>query len=176
MPTYAALLRGVNVGGKNKVAMADLRTLVESLGHSSVSTLIQSGNVVFTSSKTVTPKSLEAAIAKQFGINVTVVLRTASELARAVKANPFAKADPSKLHIGFMATKPSAAAVKKLDADSYEPEEFAVRGSDLYLHLPNGMGRAKLPLYLDRQLKIPTTVRNWNTVTKLVELTKNAGR
>jgi uncharacterized protein (DUF1697 family) len=75
-----------------------------------------------------------------------------------------------------MVTKPSAAAVKKLDADSYEPEEFAVRGSDLYLHLPNGMGRAKLPPYLDRQLKIPTTVRNWNTVTKLVELTKNAAR
>jgi uncharacterized protein (DUF1697 family) len=80
------------------------------------------------------------------------------------------------VHIGFMAEKPSAAALKQLDADSFQPEEFAVRGRDLYLHLPNGMGRAKLPTYLDRQLKIPTTVRNWNTVTKLVELTTNAKR
>jgi uncharacterized protein (DUF1697 family) len=176
MPTYAALLRGVNVGGKNKVAMADLRTLVESLGHTEVSTFIQSGNVVFASSQAVTPKSLETAIEKQFGITITVVLRTSSELERAVKSNPFAKVDSSKVHIGFMASKPSAAALKKLDADPFQPEEFAVRDRDLYLHLPNGMGRAKLPLYLDRQLKIPTTVRNWNTVTKLVELTTNAKR
>jgi uncharacterized protein (DUF1697 family) len=171
VPTYAALLRGVNVGGKNKVAMAELRTLVESLGHTDVSTVIQSGNVVFTAAKSTTPKTLEAAVAKQFGIKITVVLRTAAELKRVLKANPFSGVDPSKVHVGFMAAKPTATAVAKLDAERFEPEQFAVRGRDLYLHLPNGMGRAKLPAYLDRELKIPTTVRNWNTVTKLVDLT-----
>jgi len=174
MPTYAALLRGVNVGGKAKVPMAQLRAVVESLGFTSVSTYIQSGNVVFTSSKAVTPKALAAAVAKGFGIDVDVVLRTSAELQRVVKGNPFSKADTSKVHVGFMTSKPSAATLKKIDAERFRPEEFAIRGNDLYLHLPNGMGRAKLPPYLDRQLKIPTTVRNWNTVTKLVQLTKNA--
>jgi uncharacterized protein (DUF1697 family) len=160
----------VNVGGKNKVAMAELRRLVESLGHTEVKTFIQSGNVVFTSSKTVAAKSLETAIEKEFGIDVTVVLRTASELEAVVKANPFKTVDPSKLHVGFMAKAAPRAVVSKLDVGQFAPEEFAARRTVLYLHLPNGMGRAKLPSYLDRQLKIPTTVRNWNTVNKLLEL------
>lgn len=170
MPRYVALLRGVNVGGKNKVPMADLRTLVESLGHTDVSTFIQSGNVIFTSSKVVTPKSLEAAIAKQFGIQSRVVLRTKAELGKILKANPFTRADTSKLHVGFMVEKPPASVVKALDVDEFLPDEFAVHATELYLHLPNGMGRAKLPPYLDRRLKVVTTVRNWNTVTKLLEL------
>jgi uncharacterized protein (DUF1697 family) len=170
MPTYVGLLRGVNVGGKNKLPMADLRALVESLGHTEVTTYIQSGNIVFTSAKTVAPKTLETAITEAFGFEITVVLRTSAELAKVVKANPFAGADPSKMHVGFMAAKPAKAVVAKIDAARFEPDEFAVRGAELYLYLPNGMGRAKLPDYLGRQLKIPTTVRNWNTVIKLLEL------
>ena len=85
-------------------------------------------------------------------------------------SNPFRSADPSKLHVGFMAEKPSAAAVAKLDKKRFLPDEFTVNSAELYLHLPNGMARTKLPGYLDRQLKIPTTVRNWNTVNKLIEL------
>jgi uncharacterized protein (DUF1697 family) len=170
MPTYVGLLRGVNVGGKNKVPMSALRALVESLGHRDVTTYIQSGNVVFTTAKAITPQSLERAIHREFGLEITVVLRTRAELQRAVKANPFTKADVSKVHIGFMATKPKPAVVAAIDADRFAPDSFAVKGSELYLHLPNGMGRSKLPPYLDRQLKIPTTVRNWNTVLKLLEL------
>jgi uncharacterized protein (DUF1697 family) len=164
------LLRGINVGGKNKVAMSELRALVESLGHTDVTTFIQSGNVVFTTGKSITPGSLETAIAKRLGIHITVVLRAARELERVVESNPFKGVDQSKLHVGFMAKKPSAPAVRTLDGERFRPEEFAIRGSELYLHLPTGMGRAKLPAYIDRQLKIPTTVRNWATVTKLVEL------
>jgi uncharacterized protein (DUF1697 family) len=164
------LLRGINVGGKNKVAMSELRTLVETLGYTDVATFIQSGNVVFTAGASVTPSSLETAIAKRFGIDITVVLRTPRELTRVVEANPFTGVDPSRLHVGFMAQKPSAAAAKTLDAERFRPDEFGIRGSELYLHLPNGMGRSKLPTYIDRQLRIPTTIRNWATVTKLVEL------
>lgn len=170
MPRCVALLRGVNVGGKNKLPMADLRALVESLGHVDVSTYIQSGNVVFTGDRSVTPESWQSAIAKQFGLNVTVVLRTASELDKIVNANPFSRVETSTLHVGFMTKKPSVALVAKLDAARFRPDELSVRGRELYLHLPNGMGRSKLPAYLDRQLKISTTVRNWNTVTKLLEL------
>jgi uncharacterized protein (DUF1697 family) len=170
MPRYIGLLRGINVGGKNMVPMAQLRTLFESLGHTGVSTFIQSGNIVFTTRGSISSESLETAIAGRFGIAITVVLRTPDELKRVVEANPFAHVDPSKVHVGFLARKPSAAAVAGLDAERFRPEEFAVRGSDLYLHLPNGMGRTKLPAYLDRQLKIPTTIRNWNTATKLLGL------
>ena len=170
MPRLVGLLRGVNVGGKNKLPMDELRALFESLGHRKVSTFIQSGNVIFTANDSVTPKQLEAAIQSRFGFRITVVLRTPAELERVVKANPFRSADPSRLHVGFMAGKPSAAVVARLDNERFRPEEFAVHGAELYLHLPNGMGRTKLPAYLDRQLKIPTTVRNWNTVNKLIEL------
>jgi uncharacterized protein (DUF1697 family) len=170
MPRLVGLLRGVNVGGKNKLPMGELRELFESLGHSEVSTFIQSGNVIFTSNDSLTPKELEAAIESRFGFQITVILRTPAELERVVKANPFRSADPSKLHVGFMAGKPATAVVARLDNERFRPEEFAVRGAELYLHLPNGMARTKLPAYLDRQLKIPTTVRNWNTVKKLIEL------
>jgi uncharacterized protein (DUF1697 family) len=170
LPRYVGLLRGVNVGGKNNVPMSELRSLFESLGHCEVSTFIQSGNVVFTSAARVTPTSLETAVSDHFGIDISVVLRTPKELRTVVERNPFSYVDPSKLHVGFMAEEPTAAAVAGLDAERFEREEFAVRGSDVYLHLPNGMGRTRLPAYLDRQLKIPTTIRNWSTVNKLLEL------
>ena len=170
MPTYVALLRGVNVGGKNKVSMRALRELVESMGHRDVNTYIQSGNVVFTTAKAITAQSLERAIHRELGLDITVVLRTRAELQRAIRANPFAKADLSTVHIGFMAARPKPAVVAGLDTDRFAPDSFAVKGTELYLHLPNGIGRSKLPPYLDRQLKIPTTVRNWNTVLKLLEL------
>lgn len=170
MPRCVGLLRGVNVGGKNKLSMAELRALLESLDHTNVSTFIQSGNILFTTAKPITEKSLESAITKQFGINPSVMLRTPQELRKIVKSNPFGGVDPAKLHVGFMAKKPAAAAVAKLDGERFLPDEFAIRGREIYFHLPNGMGRTKLPPYLDRQLEIPTTVRNWNTVNKLVEL------
>ena len=170
MPRYVALVRGVNVGGKNKLPMAELRALLESLGYGDVRTLIQSGNVVLTASKAVKPATLETAIAKRFGISPAVVLRTPRELENAIAANPFPRADTASLHIGFMAQKPAAPVVKTLDVARFQPDELAIRGRELYLHLPNGMGRSKLPAYVDRQLKIPTTVRNWNTVAKLLEL------
>jgi uncharacterized protein (DUF1697 family) len=172
MPTYVALLRGINVGGRNKVSMADLRAVIESLGHTEVTTYIQSGNVVFTSAKAVAAVELEAAIAAELALEITVVLRTPAELAKVVKANPFARDDVSKVHVGFMARKPAAGVVAKIDATRFAPEAFAVHGAEVYLYLPDGMGRSKLPDFVGRRLQVPTTVRNWNTVLKLLDLAR----
>lgn len=170
MPSYIGLLRGINVGGKNKVPMAELRTLLESLGLTEVRTLIQSGNVLFSSERPIERTSLEHAIARQFLVNTFVVLRSPRDLRSVVERNPFGHLDSSKLHVGFMTEKPPAAAVAGLDLERFGPEQCIVDKRELYLHLPDGMARTKLPAYLDRQLKTPITVRNWNTVTKLVEL------
>ena len=165
---HVALLRGVNVAGHGKVKMGDLRRVFEGLGYSNVSTYIQSGNVIFTGNASV--GGLERAIAAALGMNVVVVLRTAAQLKNVVRRNPFTEVDVSKVHVGFMAKRPSAAVVETLDLERFLPEEVVVGGSDVYLHLPNGMGRSKLPDYVGRQLEVPMTFRNWNTVTKLVEL------
>src|SRR4051794_15276537 len=173
MARYVALLRGVNVGGKNKLPMADLRELFESLGHHDVKTYIQSGNIVFSSAKKPSPSSLEKAVAERFDLSVSIVLRTAAEMVQVVEANPFPDADDKTLHVGFMAAKPAKSAVSGLDGAPFEPDTFAILGDTLYMHLPNGLGRAKLPAYLDRKLKVPTTVRNWNTVNKLIAMTSD---
>jgi uncharacterized protein (DUF1697 family) len=160
----------VNLGSHNKVPMAELRKVVESLGHTEVQTLIASGNVVFTSAKAIQPSSLEKAIEAAFKIDIAVMLRTAAEMKRVVKAVPFKSAELASVHVGFMQRKPPAATVSKLDREKWLPEAFAFKNAELYLHLPNGMGRTKLVAYLDRQLKIPTTIRTWKTVMKLLEL------
>ena len=172
VPRYVALLRGVNLAGKNKVPMVGLRALFESLGHTQVSTYIQSGNVLFTSARPLKPKSLETVIHDKFGFPAAVMLRTPQELERVVASSPFKRVDTSKLHVAFMAGEPRREVVDDLDRGRFKPEEFVVQGHDLYLHLPNGVGRTKLPAYLDRQLKTPFTIRNWNTVMKLLELSR----
>jgi len=173
MPRYVALLRGVNVGGRNKLDMGELRALVEGLGHTEVTTFIQSGNLLLRTGRPLAASTVEAAIEARFGMRISVMLRTADELESVVQANPFATVDLSKVHVGFMAPPPGAGATAALDAAAFLPEELAVRGAELYLHLPNGTGRAKLPAYLERHLKVPTTIRRWSTVTKLSDL---AGR
>jgi len=167
---YVALLRGVNVAGRGKVNMGDLRDVFTGLGYADVATYIQSGNVVFTSDARVVAGTIERGIEADLGMNVTVVLRTAVQLTRVVRRNPFTDVDTSKVHVGFMAGRPAAAAVRSLDRGRFSPDEFVVDGIELYLHVPNGIGRSKLPDYLARQLKVPTTIRNWNTVTKLVDM------
>jgi uncharacterized protein (DUF1697 family) len=169
VPITVALLRGVNVGGRT-LPMAELRELVESLGFGDVRTYIQSGNVLFSAPRKPKADVLEAAIERRFGLQVDVMLRSPAELRRVIERNPFPDAERSKLHVGFMARKPAAATVAALDGDAFAPERFAIVGTDLYLHLPNGMGRTKLPDYVLRRVKVPTTIRNWNTVSKLAEL------
>ncbi len=167
---YIGLLRGVNVGGKNKISMSELRGLFQELGHSEVTTFIQSGNVIFAAESPPEARELEEAISVRFSMAVPVVLRSLADLRQVVGANPFEGMEPDRVHVGFIAAKPPGNALLDLDADLYLPERFELVGTELYLYLPDGMGRAKLPQLLDRRLKTPTTYRNWRTVTQLVEL------
>ena len=168
-----ALLRGINVAGKAKVAMAALRDVCESAGCEDVVTYIQSGNVVLQSKLPAEElrSVLETAIGEEFGFTPAVMIRTANEMAAVVEKNPYPEADEKTLHVGFLHAAPNAATKKCLAAIDCVPEEVTAAGRHLYLHLPNGMGRAALPVQLERCLRpAPVTVRNWRTVTKLVEL------
>jgi len=135
-----ALLRGINVGGKNKLPMRDLAAMFEDAGCGNVRTFIQSGNVVFTAGAKVSA-SLGAVIAskieEQFGHRVPVILRTAQQLREVVSNNPFPDS-PDNLHVMFLADRPSAAKISALDPNRSAPDEFIVRGGEIYLHLPNG--------------------------------------
>jgi uncharacterized protein (DUF1697 family) len=178
MVTCVALLRGINVGGRHTVAMADLRQLCEDLGLDDVRTYVQSGNVVF---RTAHPSpeaiggELTDRLTSQLGVAPTVLVRTAEELATAVAENPFAQeaaADPASVHVAFLATEPSDPAVLTFDAAQYAPERIAGEGRIRYLHLPDGIGRSALATAVSRRSDVEVTVRNWRTVTRLHELAR----
>ena len=176
MGAYVAMLRGINVAGKNKIKMPELQALFVGLGHGDVTTYIQSGNVVFTSSATSTSalvSAIEKRIAREFDVDVVALVRTKAELGKVIAGNPFvrARADLAKLHVTFLAKKPGAALVRALDGLSADPDEFRVLGREVYLHCPAGYGTTKLNnAFWERRLKTAATTRNWNTITKLFEL------
>ncbi|HJN45881.1 MAG: DUF1697 domain-containing protein [Vicinamibacterales bacterium] len=174
--THIALLRGINVGGQNRLSMADLVRLFDEAGAERVRTYIQSGNVVFDAPANRAGRvatTVSSAIASQIGLEVPIVTRTATDLSRIVGASPFAKTgdDPTLLHVGFLAGRPAAAASAALDPDRSPPDECVLQGRELYLHCPNGMARTKFTnAYLDRTLGTVTTIRNWRTTLKLLEM------
>jgi uncharacterized protein (DUF1697 family) len=176
MTTYVALLRGVNLGARNKVSMADLRTLIESLGGEYVQTYVQSGNVVFKSrvrSAAKLARDIEQRIGRELGLEIRVVLRTDEQLAKIVAGNPFAasQSEGTKLHVTFLAEAPKASLTRALEPEAFEPDEFKIKGREVYLHTPKGYGTSKLSnAYFEKQLGVAGTTRNWNTVTKLAEL------
>ncbi len=175
MPEYVALLRGINLGARNRVSMADLRELFGRLGAEDVTTYVQSGNVLFRSGagRGDLANEIEQRIARDLGLEIKVLLRTKAELTRLVAANPFAsgESDPLKLHVTFLADAPARERVRVLDTTLFEPDEFRVAGREVYLHTPNGYGRSKLSnAYFEKQLGVAATTRNWKTVTKLAEL------
>jgi len=171
---HVALLRGVNVGGKNCVPMKDLAEIFAKAGCSDVRTYIQSGNVVFRATRAVAegvPSRITEQIAKRFGCRIPVVLRTAEQFAAAVHNNPFPEIPQEALHVYFLAAVPDAARAAQLDPDRSKPDTFVVHGREIYLHLPNGIGRSKLTnAYFDSKLSTISTARNWRTVLKLLEL------
>ena len=173
---HVALLRGINLGGRNRLSMKDLSFMFSDAGCASVATYIQSGNVVFQAPPAIArriPDLIEKAISKTFGYQVPVVMRTGGELRKIVRGNPFlrAGAEEATLHVAFLATRPAAARVKVLDPDRSPPDAFAVRGREIYLHCPKGYGRSKLTnAYFDSKLATFSTVRNWRTVMTLLEL------
>jgi uncharacterized protein (DUF1697 family) len=176
MPTYAALLRGINVGGNKKVPMKDLVVVAERLGHTRVSTYVQSGNLIFSSPQApekVVP-ALEAAIERRFGFTVPVVLRTHEALVRVARAHPFAadESEPKYLNVVYLSHAPARADVARLDPDRSPGERYVVKGAEIYMHNPKGVAGSKLTVdYFLKTLGTQATARNWNTVLKLAELT-----
>jgi uncharacterized protein (DUF1697 family) len=168
--TYVALLRGINLGARNRVAMKDLRALIEELGGENVRTYLQSGNVVF-GGRALSEEAIAKGSRESLGVDVTVLVRTKAELEKIVRGNPFAKADPSTLHVTFLDGAPDKARVKKLGEQTFDPDAFDVTGREVYLRCPNGYGRSKLSnAFLEKQLGVAGTTRNWKTVTALAEL------
>ncbi|MEV6314338.1 DUF1697 domain-containing protein [Streptomyces sp. NPDC051776] len=177
MTTYVALLRGINVGGQKKVPMADLRDLLTGLGHGGVRTLLQSGNAVFTSDERDTGRlvtGLEEAIAERFGFTVACLVLSAGELRAVAERNPFppSSIEPSKLFVTFLSGPVDPARLTHIGPQGYPPDELRVGERELFLRCPEGIGRSKLAEVLGRtDLGLTATVRNWNTVTKLLAMT-----
>jgi uncharacterized protein (DUF1697 family) len=169
------LLRGVNVGGRNKLAMPALRDALEAAGMENVVTYVQSGNVVLDSAAKadVLARTCEDVIADGFGLKVGVVVRTRAELAKIVARDPLGGvADQEKLYqVTFCSQKPEKAALAKLAERAVEGEQLIAQGREIYAWFPHGVGRSKLAAQLGKQdLGTVVTARNWTTVTKLLEL------
>jgi len=174
MTTWVALLRGINVGGRNMVAMADLKKLCARIGFEEARTLLQSGNVVFRCSERdagALEARLEQALQKRLGFAPAVFVRNAGEWAALVKRNPFpeqAVRDPGHLLAVLMRHAPTKAAVSALRAAIPGREQVEARGREAYFYYPDGVGRSKLtPALVDKHLGGSGTARNWNTVLKL---------
>lgn len=170
---YLALLRGINVGGKNTLPMRDLVELFAAAGCEDVRTYIQSGNVLFNAAPGVAarlPDVITAAIAARFAYRTPVIVRTVAELAQVILHNPYSAlgATTETLHVLFLADLPDDRRIASLDAARSPPDAFVVRGREVYLHLPQGAARTKLTNdYFDTRLSTTSTGRNWRTVSKL---------
>lgn len=175
MITYICLLRGINVGGNNKLPMKELRSLLEALDLANVKTYIQSGNVVFQSERTdkaILSQEITAAIEKDHGFAPAILLLEQAELDAAMAANPFPQAvnEPKSLHLFFLEPAPTEPDLSALDELKKDTEEFALINKVFYLHAPEGIGRSKLADRFGRGWKVTITARNWRTVSKLKEL------
>ncbi|MDN3292469.1 DUF1697 domain-containing protein [Streptomyces ficellus] len=180
--TYAALLRGINVSGHKKVPMGELRTLLTELGHSDVQTYLQSGNVTFAAAsgaeENALAAELEQAIEKHFGFRVDCLVRGGPYLRAVAGACPFpaAELEARQLHVTFFSEPVGPDRFAAIDQAAFLPEEFRLGDRALYLYAPQGLGRSRLADALSRPRilqGITATTRNWNTVVKLVELTRD---
>lgn len=175
MKTYVALLRGINVVGSNLLPMERLRKLLSACGFANVRTYIQSGNAVFETdgSPAKCLAALESRLAKELKKPITVIVKTPRELAAIIAANPFAKRkglDVARVSVSFLKTPAAADRLKRLATVESGRDEFRASGNELYLYCPDGYGRSKLASVHERVLAVQATNRNWNTVTKLLEL------
>jgi uncharacterized protein (DUF1697 family) len=172
MARLVALLRGINLGSKRRVAMADLRDLMAELGYEDVRTVLQSGNIVYTGAKAKARETLETALQDRYGFKVDVVLRTMEELHEVVNDEPFGDAvdNLTRYFVVFLPSKPNAAALKALEAQDFAPDTFKAGGRELYAWCPEGMQNSALMRALGKPgLAETATVRNMSTVKKLLE-------
>jgi uncharacterized protein (DUF1697 family) len=178
--SYVALLRGINVGGKNRVPMQSLRDLLTGLGATAVRTHLQSGNAVFTHEEEdpqALAEGLERALADELGLTISCLVRTGADLRRVVEANPMPMegVDGSRFLVVFLSGPTPLDRLASIDQPTYAPDEFRPGEREIYAHFPNGLRDSRLaPLFTDRRLGLTATARNWNTVTKLLALAEAA--
>lgn len=180
MNTFIALLRGINVSGQKKIKMAELKTLCESIGFSSVTTYIQSGNIVFDSEKpdiTSITNTLYKAILDHFGFDVPVLVIKPKKLKEILQNNPYdqrikqGEIEQNKMYFTLLANTPDLSVIDELNASSYAPEEFVITNKVVYFFAANGYGKTKLNNnFFEKKLKCSATTRNFKTVFKLLEL------
>lgn len=172
---YIGLLRGINVGGANKLPMADLLATAALLGFAGTRTYLQSGNIVFSAAKADEAEiagKLADALERRNGLTAGVMVRNLEQWGKIVADNPFAAAaaQPKTLHAFVMAAEPSAERLRELKARDFGADAWRMAGDTLYMHTPDGFGKSKLAGSVERLLKVPMTGRNWNTVLALWDL------
>lgn len=175
MKTHIALIRGINVGGHNRLPMTELTGILDALGASRIKTYIQSGNAVFQGvddDPIRFAETLAEAILRRRGFKPWVLILDAETLARAIAANPYpeAESDPTSLHLGFLAARPENPDLAKMAGLGTASERFHLGDRVFYLHTPEGVGRSKLAAGAEKLLGAPMTLRNWSTVRKLEAL------
>ena len=173
MNKYIAILRGINVSGKNKLPMAELRQILSNKGFNNLQTYIQSGNLIFQSehSKEQVRATISDQILDRFGYEVPVLVLTAAELREIVNRNPFEHRDLTKLHITFLAGLPDQQLVAALPSSPNPREEFLMVDQAIYVYCPDGYGRSKINnTFFEKKLRVIATTRNWKTCMKLCEM------
>ena len=180
MSKKIAILRGINVGGKRKILMADLRQLFEKLGFSNIATYIQSGNVIFEATNRSTDiemaTEIEKAILEEYGFVVPVIVKSKEEIVRAVEYNPFyqdKEADIKALHLTFLKESPSSENLAKTATYDYSPDKFVIKDKSVFIFCEGKYHKSKLTNnFFEKKLKVAATTRNWKTVLKLLELSQ----
>lgn len=173
MPNWVGLLRGINVGGRNKLKMAELKACLADAGLDDVATYIQSGNLVFRSSSPAGKlgQLIADAIERQWGYFVPTLVLKADQLAEAVAEMPYEDSNPQWLHVTFLHQKPKAKEVKVIEGLDFGDDRFEIDGRIVYLDCPNGYSRTKLNnSFFEKKLNVNATTRNWKTVTKLLAM------
>jgi uncharacterized protein (DUF1697 family) len=173
--TWVALLRGINLGAKNRVAMADLRKLLEARGYQDVRTHLQSGNALFTVGRPAAAtmeRTIASAIKRELGVETVVLVRSAAEIASVVEQNPFAGrrgVDAKRLHAVFLSKAPARAATALIDLGGFAPSEYAFGKRVVYARLPGGVIGSPMPNW-ERMLGVRATMRSWAVVLRLREM------
>lgn len=178
MKTYIALLRGINVGGNNKLPMKELRQLLNSIGLGNAKTYIQTGNIVFQSEKNAAGLSglIKSAIEESFGFAPHVLVLSLDKFKKSMESNPFpeAESEPKTLHLYFLDAKPKKPTLEVLENIKKDSEHFLLKDKTFYLHAPEGVGRSKLAARTEKALGVAATARNWSSVAKIKAMAEAA--
>ena len=179
MQTYISMLRGINVSGSKKIKMVELKSLYEKLKFKEVQTFIQSGNVIFKSSKSETTiiKTIYDGLKKEWNYDVTIILKTPTELKNIIAKNPFLKGhdvNVKNLYFTFLESTPDKTLLTAIKDFTSNNDEFVIKGKEVYVLCPDGYGTTKLHNnFFERKLKVGATTRNWNSLNKMYLLSKD---